>query len=79
MRDETWERSALCRRLPSYQYLFFSDDKREIAAAKAICAGCSVRESCLAQALLTKEQFDVWGGYDATERRSMRRRMRMVG
>ena len=43
-------------------HLFFSDDEFDIARAKAICARCALRESCLAGALEREEPWGVWGG-----------------
>jgi WhiB family redox-sensing transcriptional regulator len=46
----------------SFNHLFFSEDPHEIARAKAICARCVLRESCLAGALARREVWGVWGG-----------------
>lgn len=45
------------------------------ADAKAVCAGCSVREDCLESALRLSSSDDhgVWGGTSARQRRQMRR------
>lgn len=45
----------------------------EIAAAKAICHGCPVREICLADALLRRhpDEIGVRGGKTATERAAL--------
>lgn len=43
----------------------------DIAAAKAVCAGCSVVEPCREYALATHQPFGVWGGLDEEERRSI--------
>jgi WhiB family transcriptional regulator, redox-sensing transcriptional regulator len=48
----------------------------QIAAAKAVCTGCPVREACLAFALTTNQDYGVWGGLDEEERREERRRWR---
>lgn len=37
--------------------------------AKAVCASCSVRTDCLAQALANNERFGIWGGLTGRERR----------
>lgn len=42
--------------------LFFSDHVIDIARAKAICAKCGQRESCLSDALERQEPWGVWGG-----------------
>ncbi len=42
--------------------LFFSDHVLDIARAKAICAKCALRRSCLDEALDREEPWGVWGG-----------------
>ena len=42
--------------------VFFSQDRKVIDQAKAICAGCPRRESCLEGALERREPWGVWGG-----------------
>ncbi|RKE19616.1 WhiB family transcriptional regulator [Streptomyces sp. TLI_171] len=42
--------------------------------AKAVCAGCPVREMCLALALRRSEPHGVFGGLTAEERRQLKRR-----
>ncbi|MFD6565349.1 WhiB family transcriptional regulator [Micromonospora profundi] len=37
-------------------------------AAKALCAGCPVRDNCLTLAMETDEPWGVWGGYTEVER-----------
>lgn len=46
----------------------------QIKAAKQICEGCPVRESCLDWAVQAHQDFGVWGGLDENERRALRRR-----
>jgi WhiB family redox-sensing transcriptional regulator len=41
--------------------------------AKAICASCPVRETCLDWALATGQQFGIWGGLTEEERRRILR------
>lgn len=36
--------------------------------AKAVCAGCAVREQCLDQALASGEKYGIWGGLTDSER-----------
>lgn len=74
---DDWAKRAACRELPpSAKELFFPDyhgpeNSRE---AKAICAGCDVRRECLDWAMKTNEQYGVWGGLSAPERRRLRRK-----
>ena len=42
--------------------LFFSEQLDDIAAAKAFCLECPVREPCLEGARLRREPWGVWGG-----------------
>lgn len=44
------------------------------ALAKSICAVCPVISDCLFHALRNFEPHGIWGGYDAKERRSLRKR-----
>ena len=43
--------------------LFFSEQLDDIAAAKAFCQGCPVKDQCLAGALERREPWGVWGGH----------------
>jgi WhiB family redox-sensing transcriptional regulator len=76
----SWRELAACR---SYDpELFFPIGKAglgraEVQRAKAVCAGCPVRQACLDFALRTGQEFGVWGGYDEDERRVLRRPRRM--
>lgn len=45
----------------------------QIAAAKAVCAQCAVRQKCLEFALVTNQDSGVWGGTSEEERRRLRR------
>jgi WhiB family transcriptional regulator, redox-sensing transcriptional regulator len=46
---------------------------RQIAKAKTICAGCTVRAQCLDYALDTNQEPGIWGGLTEDERRTLRR------
>ncbi len=48
----------------------------QVAAAKAVCARCVVREECLQYALETAQDHGVWGGLSEEERRAVRRAAR---
>jgi len=47
-----------------------------IAAAKAVCAGCSASRACLEFAITTNQEYGVWGGTSEEERRVLRRAWR---
>ena len=42
--------------------LFFAEHARALAEAQRLCAGCPMREMCLAGALERGEVYGVWGG-----------------
>lgn len=58
--------------------LFFPERGQSNTKAKAICAGCPVREPCLEDALVRGEEFGIWGGLTETERRKIRRERGLV-
>ena len=63
IREPVWQDLALCNDgSGSMTELFFSEQLDDIAAAKAFCAGCPVREDCLEGALDRREPWGVWGG-----------------
>jgi WhiB family redox-sensing transcriptional regulator len=72
-----WRELAACR--DSEPSLFFPIGStgpaiEQIAAAKSICAVCSVQEDCLQYALESNQESGVWGGYAEDERRRLRKR-----
>lgn len=67
-----WEELAACG--SADPDLFFGTTIGDERRAKRICARCSVREDCLAQALEDRVDFGVWGGLNERERRSLLRR-----
>jgi WhiB family redox-sensing transcriptional regulator len=56
-----------CRGITPLMY-----DELGVARAKAVCAGCPVREACLEFALANDERWGVWGGTSERQRRAMR-------
>lgn len=66
--DQSWKRHANCKGLPTY--LFFPDpgpnEAATVAAAKAVCESCPVRQDCLEAGLL--ESRGIWGGLTTRER-----------
>lgn len=47
-----------------------------VRTAKTYCGRCPIRELCLEYAMSANEQYGVWGGMSAAERRAMRRASR---
>ncbi len=77
--DEGWRDQAACRRTDAD--LFFpagttGEAVDQIASAKAVCAACPVRASCLQFSLETNQESGVWGGKDEDERRKLRQAWR---
>lgn len=77
--DSEWRAHAACADVDSR--LFFpvgvtGPAAGQIAAAKAVCAGCPVRAACLEFAVVTNQEYGVWGGTSEEERRSLRRAWR---
>ena len=73
---EWWDLAA-CR--DSEPSLFFPIGStgpaiEQIAAAKQICAVCTVQEDCLQYALESNQESGVWGGFAEDERRRLRKR-----
>ncbi len=42
--------------------LWFAEQPARLAVAKELCAGCPLKQSCLAGALDRREPWGVWGG-----------------
>lgn len=63
IQEPVWQDLALCNDgSGSMTELFFSEQLDDIAAAKAFCAGCPVKDNCLDAALTRREPWGVWGG-----------------
>lgn len=69
-----WHEYAACRGQGTRT--FFTRRGEDTEPAKAICAGCSVREDCLDAALALSPSEDsggVWGGTSSRQRRQLRK------
>jgi WhiB family redox-sensing transcriptional regulator len=76
LRRRAWLAHGACR--DEDPELFFpltsaGPSARQILAAKAVCARCTVRSECLHYALDDTYSYGVWGGTTEEERKSMRR------
>jgi WhiB family transcriptional regulator, redox-sensing transcriptional regulator len=77
----SWYARAACR--AADPDVFFplrkelSSDRR-VAAAKSICARCTVRADCLSWVLDHPQDEGIWGGLDPVERKSLSRRQRRL-
>ena len=71
-----WHLEAECRGMdPDIFYPARGESTRK---ARAVCAGCAVKPQCLEWALAQNhvDDFGVWGGTSARERRALRARRR---
>ena len=68
-----FEQDAACKGTDTNKLFYADHDTSEIAEAKKICAGCTVRQECLDYALDNHETYGVWGGLAPKERRHYRR------
>lgn len=71
VKPEPWMNDGAC--IGADPEVFFIERGASAAPAKAVCAGCPVREQCLDYALDNCEKFGVWGGKSERERRRLRR------
>jgi WhiB family redox-sensing transcriptional regulator len=73
-----WRSAAACRSADPELFFPISDSGKslkQIAKAKAICAGCPVRRECLTFALRTQQVYGIWGGTTEKERAITRQRV----
>ncbi|MEU6375866.1 WhiB family transcriptional regulator [Streptomyces sp. NPDC046909] len=78
--DLTWHDSAACRSTPHHQVdpeIFFPepDEMDRIRAAKALCAQCPVRATCLDAALENGDRDGIRGGMTEEERDPLHRKL----
>lgn len=69
-----------CRSLPTVFYPedFYLQSSRKIAedVAKQLCSSCPVEALCATYAVLAQEDYGIWGGTNAKERRERRLSLR---
>ena len=75
--DDLWQQKAACRGPQASVFFppshFERKDEKEAreTRAKAICATCSVRQSCLDFAIRIREPHGIWGGLNEIERKQL--------
>lgn len=75
--DRDWRAQARCRRddAPQFYPPGYQEPKEDKAAregaARALCARCSVQETCLEYSLVAREPHGIWGGLNELERRRL--------
>lgn len=70
--DRSWIARANC--VGINPDAFYPERGYDAQVAKAVCAGCDVRDACLSYAMETGEIVGVWGGLTAGERRRLQHR-----
>lgn len=77
--DGNWRDNSACRNTdPEFFFPIGTTGMAldQIAAAKAVCQACPVKEPCLEFALATNQDCGIWGGASEDERRRLRRQRR---
>ena len=72
--QQKWWDLGACKGLDSA--MFYPDDEASAVSAKAVCADCAVRSTCLEHALDIREKAGVWGGATERDRRRIIRQRR---
>lgn len=73
----SWWDLAACQRVDPELFFpvsQFGPGRTQVARAKAVCAACSVRQTCLDYAMATDQVHGVWGGLSEEERHALRAR-----
>ncbi len=71
LRRPDWHQKAACRGQGTHS--FFSGAPDNLDRARAVCAGCPVREQCYQYAMADPDLVGVWAGITDRERRALRR------
>lgn len=77
--DLTWMDNGACADLELGVVLFYGGEDEDLwgtkrareTAAKVVCATCPVITTCREYALARREEWGIWGGLTATERRKI--------
>lgn len=67
----SWRDDAACRDMPSTAWFPETFGPNNGVPAKAICAGCEVRDECLEYAIKNNETDGIWGGLNPRERQRL--------
>lgn len=75
-----WQEEGACREADPSVFFHPQNERglsriRRDRAAKAVCAGCSVRIECADYAIRAREPYGVWGGLTEEEREQIYRRI----
>lgn len=70
--DFTWHNDANCVGLDTSLFFYERNEPKKREQARAVCAGCLVREECLNFALTNNIIDGMWGGKSGRERRQIK-------
>lgn len=68
--SERWRELAACRGMDTN--IFFPTRGEDSTVAKALCAGCPVREECWQGSIEAHSKHGIWGGLSSKQRRARR-------
>src|SRR5690606_28769714 len=74
-----WHAQAACAGTPAEWWFPTAGDAEAIDKARAVCAGCPVRQACLDHALAAEPRYGVWAGTTVGERQRLRARRAAAG
>lgn len=63
-----------CQNAPDFFFETEKESPRTFKIARELCGACPIQNVCLSYALDNGEEFGVWGGLSARERRLLIRR-----
>ncbi|WP_423923750.1 WhiB family transcriptional regulator [Candidatus Poriferisodalis sp.] len=70
--QDSWRADAACKGADTST--FYIGPGKSPHAALTVCDRCEVRRECLQYALDNEEDYGIWGGLNADQRRRLRRR-----
>lgn len=71
--DDDWKLKGACRGKDLKDFFYHGDSTRSREMMEFCHLSCSVRQQCLLWALYIPEEYGIWGGHNADERRIMRK------
>lgn len=74
--DADWPQEAICNQTDPEIFFPRKGEDHTANKAKHICRQCPVQTQCLDYALKHNEHYGIWGGYNDTERRTLKRQRR---
>lgn len=69
-----WIQDGNCVVLGLDTSIFFEGDIENTQQARRCCFACPTQKQCAEYAIVTRENYGIWGGLDFKQRRAIRRR-----